>query len=138
MREESKTACCETLGPVTVKGVPRYSVSYVYGPDGNRTSRIRSINGGAPQTDVYQYDEGDKLLSITRNGGAFRTFAYNGLGETTRIYNGTTSAAFTQFNWDNDGRALAMDLPGTSNGTTLRYNGFGTRVDRAIGLNIEV
>ncbi len=94
--------------------------AYAYDGNGNRISRVDAI---ASSTDVYTYDAGDKLQTITRGGTLWRDYAYDAQGRTTAI---AGPGGGYNFNYDDADRIV--DLTSPSGTDSFGYNGLNTRV----------
>jgi RHS repeat-associated protein len=95
-------------------GTPQRSDTYSYDVASNRLSQAVALNGGAPTTTNYSYDDANRLS----NAG----FAYDNAGR-------MTSDGTNTYTWDRANRLLSM---GSS---SYAYNGAGHRVSQTIGAN---
>ncbi|MER3466934.1 MAG: hypothetical protein C4340_07635, partial [Armatimonadota bacterium] len=78
-------------------------------------------------TEVYAYDDADKLLSVSVGGNVVKSFSYDLAGRTTGITDagGTTSLAY-----DYEDRVTSISRPGMTR-NAFAYNGFGARVSKS-------
>ncbi len=77
-------------------------------------------------TEVYTYDDADKLLNIKVNGVVVKSFTYDMAGRTTGI---TDSGGSTTLSYDYEDRIVSISRPGVAT-NTFAYNGFGARVSK--------
>ncbi len=77
-------------------------------------------------TEVYTYDDADKLLNIKVNGVVVKSFTYDMAGRTTGI---TDSGGTTTLSYDYEDRVVSISRPGVAT-NTFAYNGFGARVSK--------
>lgn len=101
-----------------------YLCSYTYDGNGNRLTK--TLNG---VTDSYSYDDGDKLLAITRGGATIKSFGYDAQGRTTSV---TTSSGTTSLSYDFDDRVTGITYPNSTT-NAFGYNALDTRVSQTAG-----
>ena len=78
------------------------------------------------QFELYNYDNGDKLTSITSGGTTVQSFGYDAAGRTTSI---TTSSGTTTLSYDYESRLTSITYPGGGSSSYV-YNGLDTRVGK--------
>ena len=100
IREDVNQASNEITSEVS----PGYNCSYTY--DANENRLTKTLNGVA---DSYNYDNGDKLTSITSGGTMIQSFGYDAAGRTTSI---TTSSGTTNLSYDYESRLTSITYPG--------------------------
>jgi RHS repeat-associated protein len=97
--------------------------NYTYDNNGNRLTRNDGTN-----SDVYSYDDGDKLLNVKRNLNNWREYVYDGAGNTTArkkwISRGWDTETLT-YDWQD--RMVTQDAGKNKNAEHV-YNGVNTRV----------
>jgi RHS repeat-associated protein len=97
--------------------------NYTYDNNGNRLTRNDGTN-----SDVYTYDDGDKLLDVKRNLNNWREYVYDGAGNTTErkkwISGGWDTETLT-YDWQD--RMVTQDAGKNKNAEHV-YNGVNTRV----------
>ncbi|MEW5884623.1 MAG: RHS repeat-associated core domain-containing protein [Armatimonadota bacterium] len=116
----------DDIGQLISESRAGYSATYSYDKNGNRLTRTLDTGSG-PTTEVYAYDDADKLLNVKVNGNVVKSFSYDLAGRTTGITDagGTTSLAY-----DYEDRVTSISRPGMTT-NTFAYNGFGARVSKS-------
>jgi RHS repeat-associated protein len=85
-----------------------------------------ALKKGSGHTEVYAYDDADKLLNIKVNGVVVKSFSYDLAGRTTGI---TDAGGTTSLVYDYEDRVTSISRPGMTT-NTFAYNGFGARVGK--------
>ncbi|MFE9410039.1 PA14 domain-containing protein [Streptomyces sp. NPDC006704] len=108
------------VGRLVAATVPHHQLTYAYAADGgcgpntkagqnsNRTTSTDSLNGAAPTSTLYCYDQADRLTSTS--GGLALSFGYDAYGNATKI--GTDTLGY-----DSTRRHITT----SSAGRTVRY-----------------
>ncbi len=76
-------------------------------------------------TDAYSYDDGDKLVAITRGGNEYKDYTCDACGRTATISDESTTQ---EFSYDYEDRITSITGLGTTNSFT--YNGLDTRTKK--------
>ncbi|MEW5884621.1 MAG: RHS repeat-associated core domain-containing protein [Armatimonadota bacterium] len=116
----------DDIGQLISESRTGYSATYSYDNNGNRLTRTLDTGGG-PTTEVYAYDDADKLLNVKVNGNVVKSFSYDLAGRTTGI---TDAGGTTTLSYDYEDRLVSISRPGMTT-NTFAYNGFGARVSKS-------
>ena len=110
------------------------SLSYVYDPNGNRTSTNRqAINLPLPNTVTNtSYNQANQMITFTPSTGSVKNMTYDENGNMTSV---TNSCGTTTYDWDARNRLVGIDgykpdcTPLTA---SFEYDALGRRIEKTI------
>jgi RHS repeat-associated protein len=117
------------------------SYEYTYDGDGNRKTQIeiqRDLNGGAPETTTYDYDQLDRLTGVTYPGLAELNYTYsfagNRLSEIRTDPNNPGNDVNRTYEYDNVNRLLSIaDTAVPKSDVVFTYDDNGNRTAKLVG-----